>query len=61
MDIFKTRTYTWWQVALIKITLLFIGIGIGSYWAETFYPIALLLIVIGLVIGIYLAVITLRK
>ena len=61
MNIFKDRTFNWWQVGLIKISLLFIGIGIGSYWAEAFYFIAFPLIIIGLVIGIYLAVTILQK
>lgn len=61
MNIFKDHTFTWWQVGLIKICLLFIGIGIGSYWAEAFYPIALLLIVIGIVIGVYLVVTIIKK
>jgi len=33
---FKTYTVTWWQVGLLKVSLIALGILIGSTWHEFF-------------------------
>ena len=32
----KTYTVTWWQVLLLKVSLIALGVGIGSTWHEFF-------------------------
>ncbi|MBS3902945.1 MAG: hypothetical protein KGZ30_01050 [Anaplasmataceae bacterium] len=32
MKIFKNRTFSWWEVGLIKICLLSLGIILGTYF-----------------------------
>ena len=36
MGSFKTYTVTWWQVGLLKVSLIALGILIGSTWYEFF-------------------------
>lgn len=34
MNIFRSYTYTWWQIGIFKLALLSIGVVIGTYWQE---------------------------
>jgi len=61
MNIFKSTRFTWWQMGLFKWSILFIGIAIGSTWAEVFAPYAVLLFVVGLVVSSYLGVVWLKN
>jgi hypothetical protein len=54
MNIFKSGTFTWWQAAILKVSLLSIGLAIGSTWAEVFAPYAVVLAIIGIALGLYL-------
>ncbi|MBP9779263.1 hypothetical protein KBD33_01415 [Candidatus Gracilibacteria bacterium] len=36
MQFQKTYTFSWWQMGIIKLALLTIGISIGIYW-ESFF------------------------
>jgi hypothetical protein len=36
MGSFRTYTVTWWQVGLVKVSLIALGILIGSAWHEFF-------------------------
>jgi len=36
MNIFKTFTFKWWQAALLKVSLLSLGLMIGAAWADIF-------------------------
>ncbi|HEX5774707.1 MAG TPA: hypothetical protein VFY28_01960 [Candidatus Paceibacterota bacterium] len=56
MNILTRGSYTWWQIGLLKLALLSIGIAIGANWPETFLPLTSILIVITVVLGLYLAV-----
>jgi len=40
---FKQYTFEWWQVSIIKIAALSLGIIIGSYWGDLFLENILLL------------------
>jgi hypothetical protein len=57
MNIFKSTRFTWWQLSILKWATLFFGLGIGALWPEVFAPYAKVLIGIGLVAGIYLAIV----
>lgn len=57
MKMFKAATYSWWQIGLLKLALLCIGIAIGAYWPAIFLPYIAVLVAIGIVLGIYLAVV----
>jgi hypothetical protein len=46
---------SWWQVGILKLSLLSIGIAIGAYWQEVFLPYVAWLVVLGVVSGIYIA------
>lgn len=61
MKIFKNYTFTWWQAGIFKLSLLAIGVAIGANWPEVFAPYTVILVVIGIVLGIYLATISFRK
>jgi hypothetical protein len=34
MNLFKTYSFTWWQVGVLKLALLSIGVLIGARWPE---------------------------
>lgn len=57
MNIFKSTTLTWWQLGLLKWAVLAIGIAVGAEWAEVFTPYTLVLVVAGLVVSLYLALV----
>ncbi|MDP3763575.1 MAG: hypothetical protein Q8Q92_02910 [bacterium] len=61
MNIFRDYTFTWWQAGILKVSVVCIGIAIGTNWPQVFAPYTTLLIVIGVVLGIYLAVISFKK
>ena len=61
MNIFKSTKFTWWQLGILKWATLFFGIAIGSLWPEVFAPYATTLLIIGLVAGLYLATVWLKK
>ncbi|OGN21735.1 MAG: hypothetical protein A2915_04595 [Candidatus Yanofskybacteria bacterium RIFCSPLOWO2_01_FULL_41_34] len=61
MRIFRNYTFSWWQMAIFKLCLLAIGIAIGSYWHKLFSPYAMILVVVGVIIGIYLAIVSFKR
>lgn len=60
MNLFKSTKFTWWQLGLLKWAVLFIGVAVGATWPELLAPYALVLLVIGLIISVYLGVVWLR-
>ena len=34
MKLFHNYTFTWWQLGVFKLSLISLGIIIGSYWAD---------------------------
>ena len=55
MGIFNKRSFVWWQIGLLKITVLAIGLAIGANWSEVFAPYTTALIALAVVLGLYLA------
>ncbi|MEX1213308.1 MAG: hypothetical protein WEA36_10720 [Balneolaceae bacterium] len=60
MKIFKNYTYSVTQIAIFKLALLFLGIAIGANWPVIFAPYTILLVIIGLLFGFYIAYISFR-
>lgn len=54
MNIFKSGTLTWWQVGVLKVSVLCIGIAVGANWPDVFVSHTLLLVAVGIVLGLYL-------
>lgn len=50
----KPFTMQWWQTGIFKITLLSIGVVIGSIWPDVFGPQIVLLIILAIVGTLYL-------
>ncbi len=61
MNIFRNYTFTWWQVGILKLALLSLGIAIGSYCANTFLPYIPILIILAFALGIYIAFVSFRQ
>ena len=61
MNIFRNYTFTWWQVGILKLALLSLGVAIGSYCASTFLPYFPLLIIVALALGIYIAFVSFNQ
>lgn len=60
MNIFKSTQFTWWQLGMLKWAVLFIGVAIGATWSEVFVRLNIILLVIGLLLSIYPAMVWFR-
>lgn len=38
MNIFKTRTFAWWEIGVIKVCLISLGILLGLYFRDVLAP-----------------------
>ena len=54
MNLLKSETLTWWQVGILKLSVLLIGIAIGANWSATFVSYSALFVLVGLCGGIYI-------
>jgi len=61
MEIFKPYTFSWWQIAILKMALLFFGIAIGAYWHSFFGANLMIFVIVGLAAGLYIAYISFKK
>jgi hypothetical protein len=61
MNIFKSSTFTWWQLGLFKLSVVTIGIAIGAYWYSVFLPYTVILVAVGLISGVYVGYIWLKQ
>ena len=34
MNVFRTYTFAWWQLGLLKLSMLALGLTVGSTWPE---------------------------
>lgn len=53
--LFRARTVSWWQIGLIKLSVLCLGIAMGAYWQSFFAAYLGWLVAIGLLLGVYMA------
>lgn len=60
-NLFKSYTYTWWQVGIFKLALLAIGVVIGAYWHEFFSANVVSLIIIAVITSGYVWYISLKQ
>jgi putative Mn2+ efflux pump MntP len=51
MNVFKKAEMQWWEIGLIKIALLIVGIAIGASWPEFFERYAPALFAVGVIFG----------
>lgn len=61
MNLFKSYTFTWWQVGAFKLALLSMGAAIGSYWHEFFGANLVVLIIVAIVLSLYVVFISFRQ
>ncbi len=54
-NLFGSKTFVWWEIFLIKISLLFMGAAAGAYWHKLVLPFAGWLAIVGIVVGLYIA------
>jgi hypothetical protein len=58
MNLFRSYTFSWWQMGIIKLTLLAIGVSIGVQW-ESFFEMYHVFIwsiaIVGSLYGIYIS------
>jgi len=54
MNLFKNFTMTWWQAAIFKVSIVCLGISIGSNWPAFFAPLTWLWLTLAAVTGLYL-------
>ncbi|MDB5195501.1 MAG: hypothetical protein JWO84_685 [Parcubacteria group bacterium] len=61
MNILRSGSLTWWQISILKVAVLLIGIAIGANWPLFFAPYTLKLVLVGIVLGIYVACIWFKR
>ena len=61
MKIFKQHTYQWWEMGILKLSLLLLGITIGAYWQQAFLPYIAILAGAGVLLGLYMMYISARQ
>ena len=55
MNIFKSFTLKWWQIGLFKLSLLSLGIILGVYFQAFFLQWIVVVTIIFVALGIYIA------
>ncbi len=63
MKPFKAYTYHWWELGLLKFSLIALGILIGSYFAD-FFRIATITLILWLIFALpalYLIIVSLKQ
>ncbi len=61
MTLFTPLTLTWWQVGLFKLSLLSLGVVMGSTWPELFMGWRDVLVVLFMVPAFYLTYVWFRQ
>lgn len=55
MNLFRDYTLSWQQAAMLKTSVLLVGLALGAHFHELIAPYALITGLAGLAVGIYLA------
>ncbi len=58
---FKSYTYTWWQIGIFKLALLTIGVLLGSYWSEFWRELTTLLFIVAIVASAYVMYVSFKQ
>ena len=58
---FKSYTYTWWQIGIFKLALLTIGILFGAHWSELWNGLTTPLLIIAIVTSAYVLYVSLKQ
>ena len=61
MKLFKSYTFSWWQMGIFKLALVAIGAAIGAYWHEFFGANVIALIVIAVIGSAYIMYVSLKQ
>jgi len=60
MNPFKSYTLTWWQVSLLKLSMLSLGLVVGATWPEAFVTWTVLLWILFAIPAAYLTFVVFR-
>ena len=60
MKLFKHYTYAWWQVGILKLSLLLLGVAIGAYWWDCFVDYVAIIATVGIVLALYMAYVSFK-
>ncbi|OGQ56123.1 MAG: hypothetical protein A2W66_08360 [Deltaproteobacteria bacterium RIFCSPLOWO2_02_56_12] len=61
MNPFKSYVFTWWQLGLLKTSMLALGLALGATWPGAFARWRAILWVVFLIPAIYLMVISFQQ
>ena len=61
MNIFKSYTFSWWEMGIFKLALMAIGISIGIYWQSFFIQYIEVIWGIAILASIYSMYIAIRQ
>lgn len=61
MNIFKSYTFSWWEMGIFKLALLAIGISVGIYWQSFFVEYIEVIWSIAILASIYSMYIAIRQ
>lgn len=61
MNPFKSFTLTWWQGGLLKVSMVSLGLAVGSTWPEIFTGWRNLLLVLCVVPAFYVSYVWLKQ
>jgi hypothetical protein len=53
MKLFKSKTLQWWNLGIIKFAVACLGVAVGAHWQRIFRFHVHLLIILGLIAGLY--------
>ncbi len=61
MNLFKSYTFTWWQIGILKLALLSLGAVIGAYWHDFFGDHLVTFIIITIITSVIIMIISLKQ
>lgn len=61
MNLFKSYTFTWWQIGILKWALLAFGAAIGAYWHDFFGANLTTLIITAIIASAYIMYASLKQ